>query len=562
MRMSRLGAFLALLLTAWAIPAMANRAAVATAEAHATAAAEEVLRAGGNAVDAAVAAGFALAVTYPEAGNLGGGGLATVWFEGKAYFLDYRERAPHRATANMYLDAKGDPIPNASTIGARAAGVPGSVAGLYALHQRFGVLSWAQDLAPAITLAGRGFAVPPGLAEGSAEEVKAMQGHTNFADYFRVRTGQRFRQPQLAAVLKRIAAQGPEDFYKGRTADLIVQTMRQDHGLIDHADLADYQPVWRAPLEADTDGYHVITAPPPSSGGIALLQLLGMKSARAADFQGLAPNSADYVHRVAEIEKRVFADRAEYLGDPDFVQVPVAALTDPAYLRARAAEIDPTKPTATANVLPGLKEHHQTTHYSVLDHAGNAVAITYTLNDSFGSGAVVRGAGFLLNNEMDDFSIKPGVPNIYGVVGGDANAIAPGKRPLSSMTPTILTKEGKVALVVGTPGGSRIFTTVFQVVANWRDAGLSLKEAVALPRFHHQLLPDSLIYLESNRYLDAAVMQNLSARGYRFEDQGWSMGDVQAISYTPEHVEAVSDPRGRGASVVIPQERECPCTSR
>jgi gamma-glutamyltranspeptidase/glutathione hydrolase len=216
-------------------------------------------------------------------------------------------------------------------------------------------------------------------------------------------------------------------------------------------------------------------------------------------------------------------------------------------------------PSPTNRVLPGLKEHHQTTHYSVLDRDGNAVAITYTLNDTFGSGAVVRGAGFLLNNEMDDFSIKPGVPNIYGVVGGDANAIAPGKRPLSSMTPTILTKDGKVALVVGTPGGSRIFTTVFQVIANWRDAGLSLVDAVALPRFHHQLLPDSVIFLEPNRFLDAEVMKTLSGKGYRFEDQGWSMGDVQAISVTPEHVEAASDPRGRGASVVIPKERDCPC---
>ncbi len=561
MKSARSVCWLAPLLVAYAGAALAGRAAVATADVHATAAAETVLRAGGNAVDAAVAVGFALAVTYPEAGNLGGGGLATIWFGGRAYFLDYRERAPHRATAAMYLDAHGAPLPNASTIGARAAGVPGTVAGLYALHQRFGVLPWAQDVAPAIALARHGFVAPKALAEGAAEEAKAMAGHTNFAQYFAVRAGQRFRQPALAAVLTRIAAQGPEGFYKGRTAALIVATMQQDHGLIDARDLADYQPVWRAPLEAQTDGYHVITAPPPSSGGIALLQLLGMQSARAADFVHLVPNSADYVHRVAEIEKRVFADRAEYLGDPDFVSVPVAALTDPAYIAARAREIDPQRPTPTAQVLPGLKEHHQTTHYSVLDRDGNAVAATYTLNDSFGSGAVVRGGGFVLNNEMDDFSIKPGVPNIYGVVGGDANAIAPGKRPLSSMTPTILTKDGKVALVVGTPGGSRIFTTVFQVIAHWRDAGLSLTEAVALPRFHHQLLPDSVIFLEPGRFLDAAVMQDLSARGYRFEDQGWSMGDVQAISVTEAHVEAVSDPRGRGTALVIPKERDCPCTS-
>lgn len=555
-KMMRLGV---LLLAVYSSVAFASRAAVATADVHATEAAEEVLRAGGNAVDAAVAAGFALAVTYPEAGNLGGGGLATLWMNGEAYFLDYRERAPHRATATMYLDAQGNPIPNASTIGALAAGVPGSVAGLYELHHRFGVLSWSADIAPAIRLASQGFVASKALAEGAAEETHAMRVRTNFGQYFRIHSGQRFRQPALAAVLKRIAAEGPDDFYHGQTAKLITATMRQDHGLIDAQDLADYKAIWRAPLQAETDGYHVITAPPPSSGGIALLQLLGMKSARSADFAGVPPNSVDYVHRVAEIEKRVFADRAEYLGDPDFVSVPVAALTDPAYIAERAREIDPQMPSPTNRVLPGLKEHHQTTHYSVLDRDGNAVAITYTLNDTFGSGAVVRGAGFLLNNEMDDFSIKPGVPNIYGVVGGDANAIAPGKRPLSSMTPTILTKDGKVALVVGTPGGSRIFTTVFQVIANWRDAGLSLVDAVALPRFHHQLLPDSVIFLEPNRFLDAEVMKILSGKGYRFEDQGWSMGDVQAISVTPEHVEAASDPRGRGASVVIPKERDCPC---
>jgi gamma-glutamyltranspeptidase/glutathione hydrolase len=559
MRFRRLIATLTIMVGMYATQAVAGRAAVATADAHATSAAEEILRAGGNAVDAAVAAGFALAVTYPEAGNLGGGGLATLWIGGKAYFLDYRERAPHRATATMYLDAHGEPIPNDSTMGARAAGVPGSVAGLYELHRKFGVRPWAEDLAPAIALASKGFVVSRDLAEGAQEERKATHGHTNFARYFNLRVGQRFRQPALAAVLTRIAQEGPDDFYNGRTARLITATMQADHGLIDSKDLADYKPMWRTPLEADTDDFHVITAPPPSSGGIALLQLLGMKSARRADFAGLMPNTVDYVHRISEIEKRVFADRAEYLGDPDFVHVPVAELTDSAYLAVRAREITLEHPTPTASVLPGLKEHHQTTHYSVLDRDGNAVAITYTLNDTFGSGAVVRGAGFLLNNEMDDFSIKPGVPNMYGVVGGDANAIAPGKRPLSSMTPTILTKDGHVALVVGTPGGSRIFTTVFQVIANWRDSHLSLADAVALPRFHHQLLPDSVIYLEPRRFLDDAVMNELKGRGYRFEDQGWPMGDVQAISITPEHVEAVSDPRGRGTAVVIPKERDCPC---
>jgi len=540
-------------------PACAGRAAVATADAHGTAAAEEVLRAGGNAVDAAVAAGFALAVTYPEAGNLGGGGFATVSLGGKALFLDFREIAPHRATERMYLDPAGNPIPDSSTVGARAAGVPGTVAGLYELHRKYGVRSWAEDLAPAIKLAREGFVVSRNLADGAAETARGLNGRTNFARYFHLKAGQRFRQPELATVLERISRDGRDGFYKGKTAEAIVTYMRDAHGLIDADDLRAYEPTWRAPLEADFDGYHVITAPPPSSGGIALLQLLGMQAARHADFVGVTANSADYVHRVAELEKRVYADRAEYLGDPDFVTVPVSALLDPAYLTRRAAEMNPLRPTPTAEVLPGLKEHHQTTHYSILDRDGNAVAITYTLNDSFGSGAVVRGAGFLLNNEMDDFSIKPGVPNLYGVVGGDANAIAPGKRPLSSMTPTIMTRDGKVALVIGTPGGSRIFTTVFQVMDHWHNAGLSLSEAIAMPRFQHQLLPDSLIFLEPNRFLDASVMKDLTMRGYRFEDQGWPMGDVQAISVSDGHVDAVSDPRGRGVAVVIPKEGPCPC---
>lgn len=527
-------------------------AAVASADRFGTAAGEEVLKVGGNAVDAAVAVGFALAVTHPQAGNLGGGGFSTVYFEGKAYFLDYRERAPHAATATMYLDAAGQPIADASTVGARAAAVPGTVRGLFELHARFGRLPWARDLAPALRLARQGFRAPAALAEAAHETADGLHGRTNFADYFTLTAGRVHRQPDLAKVLERIATDGPEGFYHGRTAELIVATMRADGGLIDAEDLAAYRPVWRRPLEGDTAGYHVITAPPPSSGGIALLQLLGMKADRAGAFQGLALNGVDYVHRVAELEKRVFADRAEYLGDPDHVTVPVAALIDENYLARRAAEVNLEQPTPTNAVQPGLKEHHQTTHYSVLDHDGNAVSTTYTLNDEFGSGAVVRGAGFLLNNEMDDFSIKPGVPNLYGVVGGDANAIAPGKRPLSSMTPTVLTKNGRVALVVGTPGGSRIFTSVFQVIVDWRDFGLPLDAAVGAPRFHHQLLPDAVVYMEPGRHLSPDVVRGLEAKGYRLEDQGWAMGDVEAIAVTDQGTVAAADPRGTGVAKVIP----------
>ncbi len=526
-------------------------AAVAAPDRFGADTAAAVLDAGGNAADAAVAVAFALAVTFPDAGNLGGGGFATLYFGGKPYFLDYRECAPGSATANMYLDAAGNVIPDASTIGAGAAGVPGTVAGLWELHHRFGKLPWRTDLAPAIRYAHDGFAVDRKLAAMRDRRAAELHGRTNFMAYYgTLKAGRIFKQPELEATLRRIAAAGPAGFYAGRTADLIVAEMVRDHGHVSQSDLGAYRPVWREPLIGTWAGYQVITAPLPSSGGIALLSLMAMKADLADAFRGVPLNSAQYVHLLAEIEKRVFADRADYLGDPAFHQAPVAELLDPRYLARRAAEVNREHPTPTAEVKPGLDAHHNTTHFDVIDAAGNAVANTYTLNDDFGSGEVVRGAGFLLNNEMDDFSSKPGAANIYGVVGGDANAIAPGKRPLSTMTPTILLRDGRVAGAIGTLGGSRIATWIFQVLSDWHDFHMPLAAAVAAPRVHHQLLPPNEIIEEPYATLEPKVRAELEARGYRFVNQGWN-GDIQAIVIEPSGVSAVSDPRGRGVARVL-----------
>ncbi len=526
-------------------------AAVAAPDRYSATTAAEVLASGGNAVDAAVAVAFVLAASYPEAGNLGGGGFATVYFEGRSYFLDYRECAPASATAGMYLDAHGAVIPDASTVGAGAAGVPGTVEGLWQLHRRFARRPWSEDLAPALRLAREGFRV--GRMQQATRDARAaeLRGRTNFLDYFgSLRAGATFRQPELAATLARIAADGSDGFYKGRTAELISAQMARSHGHVTTADLAGYHAVWREPLTGDWAGYHIITAPLPSSGGIALLSLLAMKADLGAAFSGVPLNSPQYVHLLAEIEKRVFADRADYLGDPDFVPSPVNALLESGYLARRAAEVNTQQRTPTAQVRAGLGQHHNTTHFSISDAAGNAVSNTYTLNDDFGSGEVVVGAGFLLNNEMDDFSAKPGTPNIFGVVGGDANAIAPGKRPLSTMTPTILLKDGQVAVVIGTPGGSRIATSIFQVLTDWHDFHLPLAAAVAAPRIHHQLLPPDTLFEEPFATLEPAVRSALSERGYAFVQQGWN-GDIEVIGTDGPATVAVADPRGRGVGRVL-----------
>jgi len=525
--------------------------AVAAPDRYAAEVAAQVLKRGGNAVDAAVATAFTLAITYPEAGNIGGGGFMTLFMDGKPYFLDYRETAPKAASKTMYLDDKGEVIENLSLVGAKAAGVPGTVLGLWEAHKRFGKLPWSELLTPAIGYANTGFKVADQQFQYREDAIGLFNGQTNFTAHFgSMRPGEVFKQPLMAKTLERIAANGPDEFYKGQTADLLVAQMQRDGGLISKQDLADYRVKWREPMRVDWQGNSLYTAPLPSSGGIALAQLIGIKEQRAADFKGVELNSARYIHLLAEIEKRVFADRADYLGDPDFSTVPVAQLIDAEYLKRRAAEVNPAAISPTEQVRPGL-EPHQTTHFSIVDADGNAVSNTYTLNWDFGSGVVVEGAGFLLNDEMDDFSAKPGVANAFGVVGSDANAIEPGKRMLSSMSPSIVTRDGKVSLVLGTPGGSRIFTSIFQVLNNVYDFKLPLEKAVAAQRVHHQLLPKDTIYYDAYAPLTGKVADELKAMGYVLEDQGWNMGDIQAIRVDGRRLETASDPRGRGVGRVV-----------
>lgn len=525
--------------------------AVAAPDQYGAQVAADILKKGGNAVDAAVATAFTLAVTYPEAGNIGGGGFMTLYMDGKAYFLDYREVAPKAATRNMYLDDKGEIIENLSLVGARAAGVPGTVMGLWEAHSKFGKLPWSELLTPAVGYAKNGFKVAEKQYQYREDAQGLFKDSTNFNDYFgHMKVGETFKQPELAQTLERIADKGVSEFYQGRTADLLVAQMQASNGLISKEDLKDYKAVWREPMRIDWRGNVVYTAPLPSSGGIALAQLLGIKEQRAADFKGVGLNSARYIHLLAEIEKRAFADRADYLGDPAFAKVPVAELVAPDYLAKRAKEINPTAISETAKVRPGL-EPHQTTHFSIVDKQGNAVSNTYTLNWDYGSGMVVKGAGFLLNDEMDDFSSKPGVANAFGVVGGDANAIEPGKRMLSSMSPSLVTRDGQVTLVLGTPGGSRIFTSIFQVLNNLYDYDLPLDKAVAAQRVHHQLLPKDTIYFDAYAPLTGEVAQELKKMGYTLEDQGWEMGDVQAIRVSGGKLETASDPRGRGVGQVV-----------
>ncbi|EKT4481701.1 gamma-glutamyltransferase [Pseudomonas putida] len=525
--------------------------AVAAPDQYGAQVAADILKKGGNAVDAAVATAFTLAVTYPEAGNIGGGGFMTLFVDGKPYFLDYREVAPKAATRNMYLDDKGEVIENLSLVGVRAAGVPGTVMGLWEAHQKFGKLPWSELLTPAIGYAKNGFKVAEKQYQYRNDAQGMFKTATNFNDYFgNMKVGELFKQPEMAQTLERIADKGVSEFYQGKTADLLVAQMQADKGLITKDDLKDYKAVWREPMAVSWRGNVVYTAPPPSSGGVALAQLLGIKEDRAADFKGVAHNSAQYIHLLAEIEKRVFADRADYLGDPAFTKVPVDQLVAKDYLAKRAAQVNPKAISDTDKVKPGL-EPHQTTHFSIVDKQGNAVSNTYTLNLDYGSGVVVKGAGFLLNDEMDDFSAKPGAANAFGVVGGDANAIEPGKRMLSSMSPSLMTRDGKVELVIGTPGGSRIFTSIFQVMNNLYDYGMPLDKAVAAQRVHHQLLPKDTIYFDSYAPLTGPVADELKKMGYVLEDQGWEMGDIQAIRVDGAKLETASDPRGRGVGMIV-----------
>ncbi|WP_085247446.1 gamma-glutamyltransferase [Gilliamella mensalis] len=529
--------------------------AVASPDYYGAIAAQEILKKGGNAADAAVATAFALAVTYPEAGNIGGGGFMTLWMDGQPYFIDYREVAPNKADRDMYLDEHKNVIPNLSLYSYKASGVPGTVAGMWAVHQRFGKLSWKEVMVPAIQFANEGFTVDKQLFKRYQEAAELAPANGHFKQYFGAMQAEKvFKQPELGKVLERIANQGRDGFYKGETAKLIAQQMEKNDGLITENDLANYQAKWRAPLVAKWQDMQIVTAPPPSSGGVGLIQLLLMKQDLANEFKAVKVNSPQYIHLLAEIEKRVFADRAEYMGDPDFISVPVTQLIDADYLSQRAKQVNPKAISITEQVKPGLdnnREKLQTTHFSIVDKWGNAASNTYTLNGWFGSGVVIEGTGIILNNEMDDFSSKPGVANQFGVVSKDANAIEPNKRPLSSMTPSIFIKNNDVAMVIGTPGGSRIFTSIFQVVTNVFDNHMSLKAAIDAPRYHHQLLPTNLIFIERfQNKVPEDLKDKLKQMGYHFKQQDFS-GDIQAIKITNNKPEAVSDIRGRGKSIIV-----------
>ena len=511
----------------------------------------DVLEQGGNAVDAAIAAQFALAVTYPEAGNIGGGGFMTIYIDGQPDFLDYREMAPEAASRDMYLDEDGNVHPTDSLFGAKASGIPGTVAGMWEAHQKYGKLPWARLVQPAVTLAKDGFHVPPKLAGRVSRYIKRLRDKerdSNFEHYFGAATEAEalFIQPELAATLARIRDQGPDGFYKGDTADAIVAYMQKTNGLMTHDDLANYHAKWRTPLEFDWRGYKVVTAPPPSSGGIAVAQWLGMVDTVLKTNIMPAHNSAPYLHMVSEAGKRVFADRAEYLGDPDFFDVPQSELMQPAYIESRAKDINLTAISPTEGIAPGLHESEDTTHFSIVDKWGNAVSNTTTINLSFGAGVVAEGAGFLLNDEMDDFSAKPGVPNFFGAIGGEANAIEPYKRMLSSMTPTIVLEDDSVKLVTGSPGGTTIISSVTLSIFNTLLYGMTAEEAVNSPRFHHQLWPKDTIRVHDG--FNKATLTALEAMGYTIDDRRF--GDLHLILNENGKLSAASEKNGRGKAIV------------
>ena len=529
-------------------------AAIAISDNYGAEVAEQILQRGGNAVDAAVATGFALAVTFIDAGNIGGGGFMTLKMGAEVTFLDYRETAPLAAHKNMYLNSRGDVIRDITLIGSQAAGVPGTVAGLWAAHQKYGKLPWSDLLQPAIRLSEEGFFPAAVLADSIHSMQPRFAQKTNFNQYFNsIDKNKVFKQPELARTLKRIALHGADDFYRGQTAKLIIDEMQRSGGLISIEDLHQYKALWRDPIRVKWRDYEIVSAPPPSSGGFAIVQLLKMKDYLANAFSGVHHNSAQYIHLVAEMEKRVFADRAEYLGDPDFVDVDIKRLLSDEYISKRATEVNLTEISKVKGVNPGL-ESPNTTHYSIVDQWGNAVSNTYTINWDYGSGVVVSGAGFLLNNEMDDFSAKPGVANIFGVMGNKANEIQPGKRMLSSMAPTLLLKNGEIEMVLGTPGGSTIFTTIFQTITNILDYKMTAQDAVNETRFHHQLVPADLITYSGftiGHHLPKETVNALLKRGYRTKPHSFEYGDVQIIVKNGSSWVAASDARDRGVSRVF-----------
>ncbi|MBB1309456.1 gamma-glutamyltransferase [Pseudoalteromonas sp. SR41-8] len=537
-------------ITALAVSGKTAQAAVAMPDSYSSDVARAILEQGGNAVDAAIAAQFVLAVTLPEAGNIGGGGFMLIQKDGQGDFIDYRETAPIAAHRDMYLDDKGNVVANKSIYGIHASGVPGSVAGMWLAHQKHGTLDWKTLVEPAVKLAEQGFIVHPKLASSIERYIVRMAKKDvtiNFADYFAsAKANQNFKQPELAATLKRIREQGKAGFYEGETAKIIADFMAEHGGIITQADLKAYQAKSRTPMKAAWNGYQVLTSPPPSSGGIAIIQWLKMYELTKPK-AGLEHNSTAYIHLLAEIGKRVFADRAEYLGDPDFFDVPKSELIAMDYLKKRSSSITLDKISTTENIKPGLYESEQTTHFSIVDKWGNAVSNTTTINLGYGSGVVVAGAGFLLNDEMDDFSAKPGVMNVFGALGGKANEIQPHKRMLSSMTPTILLKGNKVKMVTGSPGGTTIISSVYESILNAVEFNMSADEVVNSPRFHHQLWPKNVIRHHAG--LDANVVKALEKMGYTLDERHF--GDMHVIIERDGKLDAGSEASGRGKAMVF-----------
>ncbi|MBK7627605.1 MAG: gamma-glutamyltransferase [Bacteroidales bacterium] len=512
----------------------------------------KILQAGGNAIDAAVATEFALAVCYPEAGNIGGGGFMVIRLaDGNTDVIDYREKAPLSASRDMYLDKAGNVIEGLSTDTHLASGVPGTVDGMITAHSRYGVLPFKDVIQPAIDIAEKGFP----LTRGQAVRLNVAKtiflarnaSRTSFIKDSLWKEGDTLVQKDLAGTLRLIRDFGRDGFYSGKTARLIVKEMKRGNGIVSEQDLNGYKSVTRDPLTSDYKGYRVITVPPPSSGGIILIQLLKMTEKYPVKEWGF--HSFKSIHLIAEAERRSFADRSEYLGDPDFMSVKSDQLINSDYLLSRMNSYDEEKASVSKDIKPGLPEAYsseETTHYSVVDQLGNAVSATTTLNGTYGNSIVVDSAGFFLNNQMDDFSTKPGTPNMYGLVGGEVNSVQPGKKILSSMTPSIVEKDGKLFLVAGSPGGSTIPTTVFQLIINVIDYGMSIQDATDAGRFHHQWLPDQISYEQAA--IDSITVGKLANMGHSLVRRS-SIGSINAIMILPDGRKAGgADKRGNNSS--------------